>query len=383
MDRDKKSVTIKDVARRAGVAVCTASRAIANSPLVHPETRRRVFAAIEELGYRPNILARSLAKGRTNTIGVITSNIQPPFFPELIRSIEDTAYGWGFSVTISNTYDQSEKEKRYVNLFIEKRFDGLVLTHARLGEGFLLEILKGARMPFVLVNRYIRGFPADYVVSDNYRGGYLVGQHLCELGHRELACINGPEYSSASEERLQGFLAALNDYGTGIPEKLMRRGDLSSTSGYQQMRGIIQTQLPVDAVFAGNDTMAIGAINALLESGRRVPEDVSVVGFDNIEYAGLCHGVGLTTVHQSRDIMGQRAVQVLIDKIEHPETERLQQTVLPVELVVRGTTRTKAHPLEAFSGEGSGGVCEPTREDEGRMGYPRGKVKYPSRVKVS
>lgn len=349
MEKKGKLVNIKDVARRAKVAPCTVSRVIANPPLVRPETRTRVLEAIEQLKYRPNVLARSLAKGRTHTIGVVTSNIQNPFFPELIRSIEDTAYNWGFSVTISNTYNQPEKEEKYITLFIEKRFDGIILTHARSGDHSLARMLKESNIPFLFLNRYVRNFPGDYVISDDHRGGYLAAQHLCELGHRVIAIIIGPEYSSASEGRLQGFLSALSHYGVPLREELMRRGDLSFKSGYELMRGLIQSHLTFDGLFGGNDMMAMGAIDAILESGLKVPEDVSVIGYDDIEFAGRCQGIGLTTVRQFRDLMGQKAVQILIDKIEHPESGKLHRIVLPVELVVRGTTKKRNH-VEVLQG---------------------------------
>ncbi|MBW2057530.1 MAG: LacI family DNA-binding transcriptional regulator [Deltaproteobacteria bacterium] len=341
MKRRGKSVNIKDVARRAAVAPCTVSRVLGNSALVSPETRLRVFAAIEELNYRPNFLARSLAKGRTHTIGVVTANVQNSFFPELIRSIEDAAYERGFSVTISNTYNQPEKEERYVNLFIEKRFDGVILTNARSGDDSLARMLMESNIPFLFLNRYVRNFPGDYVVSDEYRGGYLAGRHLCELGHKAIAVIIGPEYSSASQGRLVGFLTALAHHGVSIRKELMRRGDLSFKSGYELMRELISTGLTFDALFGGNDMMAMGAIDALLENGLRVPEDVSVIGYDDIEFSGRCQGVGLTTVRQFVDLMGKRAVEILTEKIEHQGSRRPQRIVFPVELIVRGTTRKR------------------------------------------
>ena len=333
--------TIRDVARLAGVAECTVSRVLAESPLVNPKTRARVLKAIEELQYYPNFLARSLASGRSNTIGVITSNLANPFLLEIIRTIEDIAYNREFSVTVSSTYNQPEREKRYIKFFIEKQFDGIILTSALLRDRETPNLLRDLGIPFVLVNRYIPHSSYPYVTSDNHRGGYLAGEHLCKLGHIKIAQIQGPPYSAPIRARNEGFAAALDFHGVPLREELIRQGDLSFDSGHSLTRELLQKGYAFDAVFAGNDMMAFGVVRAIQGAGLKVPEDISVVGFDDIEFAPLFGDIGLTTVRQDRGLMARRGFQILIDKIQNPNDTTVPQVILPVDLIVRGSTKSR------------------------------------------
>lgn len=335
-----KRSTIKDVALAAGVAVSTVSRVINDSGYVSRESRQRVLKAVEELHFQPSRAARSLATGRSGTVALVLPDITNPFFPALARGVEDAASAEGYTVILCNTDNDPAQEAMYANLLRQQRVDGVVLT-ACSPNNLQLWWHLGERIPVVLTDRRWEGIVDDTVTVDNVTGAYLAVRRLTSLGHRRIGLIGGPPGLSTTEDRRRGYEVALRESGVEPDEKLMRSGDYRYASGYARMRELAEQH--VTAVFAVNDMMAIGAIRALEDVGRRVPDDVAVVGFDDIQMAAMVKP-GLTTVAQPTYQMGVLAVERLLDRMRNDTPGEPRQVVLEPTLVVR----------DSCGGKGSG-----------------------------
>ncbi len=350
--------TIQDVAERAGVSISTVSRVINQSVAVDPATEERVRAAIDALGYRPNLLARSFRRRVTHTIGLVVPDNSNPFFAGVARVIEDEGFLAGYSVVLCNSDLSEVKQATYVDALLAKRVDGLILVSSGLvptpgGSDVMRRILE-AGVPCVVVDRDLGEAPVDQVLVDNHRGGYLAGEHLLRLGHRRLACLVGPNDLTPSAGRIAGFRSALAEAGVELAPDALVRGDGRYAGGAEAARELLRRGVEFTAIFAFNDPMAIGAIGALARAGRRVPEDVSVVGFDDIVQASaICPA--LTTVAQPIAEMGRRSVALLLERMRHRDAP-VARVVLPTRLVERESSRA----LPA-AGEGPAGVAAPSR----------------------
>lgn len=327
--------TIRDVAALAGVSVATVSRVLGDSPRVRDETRQRVLEAIERLHFRPSVVARGLANGRLQALHLIIADIRNPFYAEVARGVEDTVFENGFTLVVSNTDDEAEREQLYLEATTQYGFAGVILMSA-LETDELVAVVQGLNCPIVLLNRYLRGCDTDAVLVDNYRGGYLATEHLIRLGHRRIGHLSGPLRSSASRERLRGFQQAMEDYGLRVDPSWLEEGNLRLESGVRYALSCLQGQRDVTAVFAANDMMAIGLIDTLVRHGWGVPERLSVIGFDDIAFSGL-KGISLTTVRQPQYEMGVTAAELLIDRIRVGVRETNRVVFTPT-LVERGTT---------------------------------------------
>jgi LacI family transcriptional regulator len=327
--------TIRDVAERAGVSTTTVSHVINHTRRVDPGTAARVEAAVDELGYRPNALARSMRRGRTHTVGVVVPDIANPFFGDLARSLEDHMFERGYSAIICNSDGDPAKEARYLDVLLSKKVDGLVLIAAsQPSEGFVHLIERGP--PTILVDRELGDVPVSQVMVENRRGGYLAGRHLIELGHRDIAVIAGPGGLGTSARRLQGFQAALDEAGIDLPESRIYRGDFRAASGRVAMEAWLAAVDPPTAVFAENDLMAVGALSAAHAADVDVPGQLSVVGFDGIAF-GADVTPPLTTVAQSINDVAAAAIELLFERLRDQDAApRLVE--LPVMLQVRGTS---------------------------------------------
>ncbi|MEW6523822.1 MAG: LacI family DNA-binding transcriptional regulator [Bacillota bacterium] len=325
-----KNVTIRDVARHAGVAPATVSRVINNSGYVSPCTRARVLEAVEDLGFKPNGLARSLTSGRTRTIGLVLPDITNPFFPALARGVEDVAYSSGYAVILCNTDSDPGQEKAYVHTLMEKRIDGIIFTVSSADTSAIQELIE-AQYPFVLIDRRVEGVEADTVVIDNLSCAHDITLHLVRMGHRRIAHISGPLALAVSRDRQAGYLKALAG-GPGVDPKLLRVGDFRFESGYDQMQELLRGP-GCTAVFAANDMMAAGAIQAITDAGLDVPADIAVVGFDDILLASLIRPA-LTTVAQPAYEMGASAFRLLLERLAGPELPPRVRVLHP-RLVVR------------------------------------------------
>ena len=268
---------MRDVAERAGVSVTSVSHVINETRPVSYELRERVLAAMEELGYQPNRLACSLRSGKTQTIGMIVPDSADPFFAEVARGIEDTAFENGYSLILCNSDANLGKEAFYTDVLVEKQVDGILFLAAGLSTERILD-LQQRGMPVVVVDRELPGAHVDLVVTDNAGGGWSATRHLIDLGHRRIGYITAPSDLTLSEYRSTGYRKALEEAGIAADENLVVRGDFDFKSGYRAARQLLANDKQPTAIFASNDIMAIGAICAAVESGLQVPQDLSVVG---------------------------------------------------------------------------------------------------------
>ncbi len=314
------SATMKDIAKKAGVSLTTVSRALNNKSDIGKDTRERILAIAHELNYAPNIHARALASGDSKTLGLIVADSANPFYAKLIRGVEDVCSAHGFGVILCNTNEQPDQEVRAHQMLREKRVDGMLITSIRTGLLPLRE-LQQENIPFVLLNRYLESFGVDCVLNDNRQGAYEATVHLCGLGHRRIVHLTGAEQISSVRDRLAGYCQALEEYGIPFDPQLVLQCNLRLEGGYQQAKTIIPTISPrPTAVFAYSDLLAIGVLKALRELGWRVPQDIALVGYDDIEFAPFVDPP-LTTVTQLAYEIGQKGTEILLHRISLPEEQ--------------------------------------------------------------
>jgi LacI family transcriptional regulator len=305
--------TIREVAKQANVSVATVSHVINGTRFVEPQTQERVRSAIKSLGYRPNLLARSLRRRETHTIGLIVPDNANPFFADVARVIENAGFAEGYSVILCNTDRSETKEERYIDVLLAKQVDGLIFISST--DRFdLLQNVRDAGVPVVVVDRDPGDLSVSQVLVGNDQGGYLAGQYLVRLGHRRIGCIGGSSVGNPSWSRVTGFVRALNEAGVEIGSEAIVQGDFRYASGESAMRALLERDLRLTAVFATNDLMAIGAMVTLRRAGFQVPDDVSLIGFDNILQAATMIPA-LTTIEQPVNELGQATVRLLLDQI--------------------------------------------------------------------
>ncbi len=325
--------TIYDVAKRAGVSPATVSRALSGAKGVSETTRQRVLAAARELRYSPNYIARSLKKRQTNTIALIISDITNPFFTALARGVEDKASEHGFNTIFCNTDEDPRVEAAYVELMLRRQVDGLLISSC--SNGHSLEVLSRKSVPVVLVDRKVPHSRWDYVVGDSEYGAYALTRHLIEVhGKRKIAVISGPLTLSTSRERIEGYRRALQEAGIVPCEAYIRAGAYKEEFGYQVMRELLMERHPVEAVFAGNNVIAVGVIRAARELGMRVPEDLALVTFDDFDLASVLFPF-LTVAKQPAYTIGTLAVEMLLGRIRGEKVRERREVVLRPEIIIR------------------------------------------------
>ena len=329
--------TIREVAQKAGVSVTTVSHVINQTRFVSQDAEKRVLSAMQQLNYRPNTLARSLRRGETHTIGLMVPDSANPYFAEVARIIEEKAFRASYSTILCNSDNDLEKERRYTEVLINKQVDGIIFMAC--GDDIVsLKELVDRHMPAVIVDRLLDNLDVDSVVSDNFQGGYLATQHLIESSHRNIAIIRGPSNVTPSARRFDGYLQALKDYNLPLQENLIKSGNFHPPSGYHAARELFNQSVKPDAIFACNDLMAIGALHAAYEKDLSVPEQISIIGYDNIELS-LFTQPALTTIAQPIQAIADRAVQLLLERIIHPHNLPKRET-LSNQILIRSTTRS-------------------------------------------
>ncbi|MBC8265075.1 MAG: LacI family DNA-binding transcriptional regulator [Anaerolineales bacterium] len=324
--------TLKDVAERAGVSTATVSHVLNETRFVSEELRQRVYQTIEELNYRPDAIARSLRRRKTRNIGMIVPDISYPFLAEVARGVGSAGLELGYNVILCDSDGDLEREAEYIELLQEKKADGIVFVAASESSGHVQALIE-QEMPVVVCDRELPGMEVDTVIADNVGSGYQATEHLIELGHRRIGCIAGPQVLEVSTKRVEGYKRALEQHGIPLSEELVVRGNFRSRGGYEAMWELLALDEPPTAVFACNDLMAIGAICAASQKRLRIPQDVAIVGCDDIALASFTNP-SLTTVAQPKHEMGTAAVEMLVERIRdksRPPTRRL----LPTELVLR------------------------------------------------
>jgi LacI family transcriptional regulator len=332
-----RRVTISDVAEKAGVSTATVSHVINNTRRVEDETREVVLQTMLDLGYQPNSLARSLRSGETKTIGVIVPDVSILFFADISRRIENIGYENGYSVILCNSDNDLAKQRNYIDTLIAKQVDGVIFISA--GESNKdLERLANSDIPIVVADRVVPLSLADVVLLDNEDAGYVATRHLIDLGHEKIGCITGPSNVSPSMQRVIGYKRAMQEKKLSILEKYVMPGDFTYSGGSESMAQLISLKNRPSAVFVLNDMMAIGAVSSARRMGYRVPEDISIIGFDDIELARAITPA-LTTMAQPMQELAEIATNSLIEKMVSSESKlENKEFILKANLVIREST---------------------------------------------
>lgn len=306
-------VTLRDIAKECGVDIATVSRSLSGSYGIGKQTRERVLAAARRLNYQPNQLAKGLATGKSSTLALIVTDIRNPFFAELARGVEDTASAAGYDLLLCNSDLDRVKQMRYLHSLLAKRVSGIVMNSVLDFSQAVQDELSHCGVPIVLLSqsKEVRGFST--VTAENFQGGFLAGKYLVDLGHQVIAHFTGSGKHGSLADRANGFLKAVNS-SKRKPKAIVLRGHRSYEGGYEVMKRLLKNRRNVSALFACNDVVAFGALRAAFEAGVRIPQDISVVGFDNVEFAALTRPP-LTTVDQPRYGLGQAAVEILLKHI--------------------------------------------------------------------
>lgn len=311
-----KRISIADVAQKAGVSKQTVSRVINDRPDVAPETRKRIKALIRSMGYTPDPIARSM-KGRTHTLGCITPNLSDFNFSAIVQAAQLKARQHGYFILTGSAQSEIDVPP-LLNEMIDRRVDGLLVINPRDDNRYqhLLQVIE-AEIPMVYIKNTPVNEQVSAVVLDDFTGGYLATQYLISLGHRSIVTILGPENEECTKERLAGFTKALHDVEAEPDHRLILHGDWSAESGKSVIVKLLAYQVSFTAIFAQNDRMALGAMRALREAGIRIPQDISVVGYDDLPLTSFMDPP-LTTVHQPIERFGQVGVQLLLEVINNP-----------------------------------------------------------------
>lgn len=328
-------VTIKEVAQAAGVSPSTVSRALNDSPLIREETKARIRRIAAELGYERNELARGLVKGVSGVIGLVVPDIANPFFAEITKGVGEVAHQRGYGLILCSTEGDRAKEESYLGILRRKRVDGLILASVTVDDPHLVE-LKRAGLPFVLVSRLSRTVAGPYVITDDKRGARLAVEHLISLGHERIGFIGGPEDVQSSRDRREAFADTLSEHGLRLRTDWACFADFSQRAGRAAALRILSQKQRPTAIFAANDVIALGVMEAAGELGLGIPEDLSLVGYDDIVYASLPR-VQLTTVAQPTLEMGRIAASYILDVAAGLRIPRLRKVLAP-RLIVRAST---------------------------------------------
>ncbi len=334
------SVTLKDVAKRAGVSAATASRVVGNYGYVSEETRQRVLAAVQELNYRPNVVARSMVTKSTRTIGMVVTDITNPFFAQLARGVEKVSWEHGYTLILANTDEDIHHEQAIVQVLQDKQVDGLVVVPASSTESSHLLAVVDQNIPLVLADRLVNGCSVDVVMVNNEEGAYEAVCHLASLGHKRIGMILDNLDISTNQERLEGYRKAIRDSGLEVDDHLVRSCQFTHQSAYAIASELVRQNNPPDALFTANNFMTIGAIHAIQEAGLRIPEDIALVGFDDLDWNSL-YPPQLTVVAQPVREMGRIAAQRLLARIAE-ESGPPQQIRLNTEFIIRQSCGAQA-----------------------------------------
>lgn len=328
--------TIYDIARIAGVSTATVSKVFNKTGNISEKTRRRIMEICEELDYQPNVLASALTGKNTYSLGLLIPDMVNPFFAELARNVEDRAQELGFNLIICNTDNDMTKEVKYIQLLRQKSVDGIIVATGVRNDEILKELID-QHVPVALVAREMSVLSTSTVLVDDFAGGYNATSHLIELGHRHIAVIAESMSVSSSKERVRGYRHALQEAGLPFDENLVLTSDFSIVAGRMTALSLLSREDRPSALFACNDLLAIGAIQAAKELNIRVPDELSIVGFDNTILASITDPP-MTTVAQPIRAMGHRVVDLIIGEINESLTVKQRIVLLP-ELIIRRSTQ--------------------------------------------
>ncbi|QBY03262.1 LacI family DNA-binding transcriptional regulator [Thalassotalea sp. HSM 43] len=330
--------TIYEVSKLAGVSLATVSRVMNNNAKVSDRTRAKVLKAMEELGYRPNSIAQSLASNRTNSIGVLVAELHGPFFGSMMSGIEAECRAAGKHVIITTGHSDEEREKEGIEFLISRNCDAIIVHSEALSDEYLIKLSEG-KTPIYLVSRYIEGMQDKCISLDNYQGGYIATKALIDNGHKDIAYIAGPLFKGDSSERLKGHKQALQDNQLEFDENLFYVGDFRETGGADGLKFFRDKGFTFSAVICANDEMASGAMKYAREHGYDLPNDLSIIGFDNVIFTNYLYP-RLTTVNNPVDEMGHMAARMVLHDVYKQKTLSIQRVFEPT-LVNRDSISVK------------------------------------------
>lgn len=327
--------TMKDVARKAGVSTSTVSHVINKNRFVSVGVREKVELAIRELNYAPSALARSLKINQTHTIGMLITASSNPFYAEIVRGVEDSCYERGYSLILGNTAGDEDRMNRSLETLLQKRVDGLLLmcTESHLPSADILN--RYPSIPTVRMDWAPFEGRGDIIQDNALLGGELATQHLIDSGYTRIACIAGPLDKTPARMRLEGYKNAMEKNGLDVLPGYVVESDFEFQGGYNAMIELLALKTPPQAVFTSNDAMAVGVYHALYQAGLQIPQDMAVMGYDDIELARYL-SPPLSTIHQPKNELGELAIDTLIHRLRHPDVSQ-QTLVLTPELIVRGS----------------------------------------------
>ncbi len=342
------SVTIKDIAKEANVSIATVSRVINNkSEGVGKETREKIRKIIKDLNYYPNRVARGMVTKQSNILGLILPDISNPFFPDLVRGVEDTASKSGYNIVLCNADNNKDKEASYIRVLKENNAAGIFYISVIKKNDNNLKLLVDGKIPFVLMDRRINIENVPKVYTDNVTGMYEMADYLIKNGHRRIAYISGPKHNSSSDQRLKGYKKALSDTGITIDPDIIKVGDYKLESGRQHMQALIDEGNNFTAVACANDMMAVGALEVLKHKGIKVPQEISITGYDDIFMASVT-SPKLTTVAQPKYKMGCIAAELLIKLVQGRQISR-KEIILKPSLAIRESAIKRSDNFENCS----------------------------------
>ncbi len=328
-------VTMKDIADDVGVSTATVSRVLNGKGPVSEEVKSAVLASVDRLGYRPNVIGRSLRLSRTFVIGVLIPDISNPFFGEMVRAIEDRALDAGYAVMTCSSGEDLVREQRYVEVMLDRSVDGVLVAVTDSFSSDLAPLIE-TETPIVLIDRILESMPLDSITIDNEGAAELAVSYLISRGYKRIGVVAGPERVSTATGRLAGCQRALAARGFPLSESYLFSGDYLEESGLAAGRELIRMQNPPDAVLVTNNLMTLGFFRAVVEAGWRVPHDLAIIGFDDSDWASLATPT-LTVVDQSPYEMGARAVKLLLDRLRADGMVEPRRTTIPVRLIRRGS----------------------------------------------
>jgi len=332
--------TIHDIAKRLNFSASTISRALNNNPNISEASRKLIKKTAEEMGYRPNILAASFRTKRTNTIGIVVPLINRHFFSSVISGIEEVAYKRGFTVTISQSNDNFEKEDKIVHTLFSNRVDGIIVSIGMNTTDFShLKLFTDRNIPLVFFDRVVDDIDAHKIVVDDFGGSYLATKHLIEQGAKNVAHIGGPLNLQIYKNRQDGFCKAVKESGFKVDESLILNNNLTRKDGTTAIKKLLQNKKLPDAIFCANDTTALSVIIYLKEIGIKIPEDIMVVGFSNEPFSEVVTP-SISTIRQPGFLMGKKAAELIIHQINNKKEKPVFETItMPTELIIRNSSK--------------------------------------------
>lgn len=326
------SLTLKDIARKAKVSIKTVSRVINDEPMVSNNTRRKVKAVIEELGYQPNLIARSLKKRKSNTIGFIIPDIGNPAFTEMVKGCMDSLNNMGYFTLLGSYEDDPQKELDFIRDFNSMLIDGMVIIPS-MTENRDISIFESINCPVVLMDREIDGLNMDTVISGNSNGAFRAVTHLVSMGYKRIVFLGGLKKVKPAKKRYEGWKKALDEREL-FDEDLVFWGSFSTESGYSMMNEAFGSFNDIDAVFAGNDIVALGAMNAIKDKNLSIPDDISIIGYDDMFFSQYLNP-SLSSVAAKLFLEGKTAADLLLKRIKNPSGFKPKRIVIECDLILR------------------------------------------------